>query len=260
MSKERVLLDANVLYPYFLRDLLLSLFGAGHYKAKWTDRINTEWSEHLLQNEPSVEPRLVQRTITLMNAIQPPARVTGYEGRIHGLSLPDPDDRHVLAAAIASGAGKIVTWNQKDFPIAVLASYGIVAQCPDQFLFDLLDSDPSSVIRTLRDMRQRLNRPSFDAAAFLAAMGRIRLRRTKLYWCSFTQRSDGDRHRSVGRPTGTHQRDRCTTRTTARTTGHRREPRDTHLTEPRATCGTTDASPAAPLTNASCLRRLWAKH
>ncbi|NOZ52417.1 MAG: PIN domain-containing protein [Gammaproteobacteria bacterium] len=123
MTKTRAVLDANVLYSYFMRDLLLSLFANKLYEAKWTDRINGEWVEHLLENKPNLERDNIERTVQLMNKISPSPiiELEDYEGLIETLDLPDKNDRHVLAAAIASKASNIVTWNLKDFPNRLLS-------------------------------------------------------------------------------------------------------------------------------------------
>jgi hypothetical protein len=87
MTRDRAVLDANVLYAYFLRDLLLSLFAEGLYEAKWTDRINAEWVEHLLENDQNTSPDILKRTLQLMNAINPSPLVTDYEELIAALQL-----------------------------------------------------------------------------------------------------------------------------------------------------------------------------
>jgi predicted nucleic acid-binding protein len=112
-EKQRAVLDANVLYSAFLRDVLMSLFAAKLYEAKWTQEITAEWVEHLLENsankdKSAVGRTQVARTVGLMQQIKPSALVKDYDHLIQQLELPDPDDRHVLAAAIASEANKIV--------------------------------------------------------------------------------------------------------------------------------------------------------
>ena len=87
----------------------------------------------------------LERTRDLMNKAVPDCLVTSYESLIDGLSLPDPDDRHVLAAAIRCQAGVIVTYNLKHFPEEALAPYGIEAQHPDEFVSHLFDLDPGAV-------------------------------------------------------------------------------------------------------------------
>jgi hypothetical protein len=86
-------------------------------------------------------------------------RLSGYESLIEGLQLPDPNDRHVLAAAIRGRADVIVTMNLKDFPADVLAPFGIEAQHPDEFVLHLLDLAPGSVCKAADAHRQRLRNP-----------------------------------------------------------------------------------------------------
>ncbi len=121
MTKQKVVLDANVLYGNFLRDLLLSLFYAGIYEAKWTDKITQEWSSHLIENRTDITPKKLERTLALMNGITPSALVEKYQKFIPIVEpgMKDKNDSHVVAAAIAAGAQKILTWNLSDFPDAV---------------------------------------------------------------------------------------------------------------------------------------------
>lgn len=177
--KIKAVLDANVLYSFFSRDLLLSLFAAKLYEAKWTDRINAEWIGHLLENNPDLSPDNIARTVKLMNQIKPNPVVSDYEHLEPKLELPDADDRHVLAAAVAVKAHRIITWNLKDFPERLLQKFGITPQSPDHFVEELIKSDPESTIAVLRDMRQRLQRPSMDADGFLQALDRANMKRTK---------------------------------------------------------------------------------
>jgi predicted nucleic acid-binding protein len=175
MSKERVVLDANVLYGAFLRDVLLSLFAVGLYEAKWTDQINEEWGRNLLANRPHINPDTIVRTVATMNQINPSPLVEEYQHIVDQLNLPDPDDRHVLAAAIAAKAKNIVTWNLEDFPPRVVEGFGIAVQSPDQFLSGLIQDDPDAVVSALRDMRERMRRPKIDVAMLLDRLSANRL-------------------------------------------------------------------------------------
>jgi hypothetical protein len=96
-----VIYDACVLYPAPLRDLLLRLGAKGLVRARWTDEILDECFRNILINRPDLDAASLQRTRDLMNRAIPDVLVTGYEGLITGLDLPDADDRHVLAGESA---------------------------------------------------------------------------------------------------------------------------------------------------------------
>ena len=100
--------DACVLYPAPLRDLLMWLALSGRFRARWTQEIHGEWKRNLLKNRTDLTMEQLDRTSELMDRAIPDACVCDYEALITGLSLPDPNDRHVLAAAIRCGAGVIV--------------------------------------------------------------------------------------------------------------------------------------------------------
>lgn len=157
-----VLLDANVLFPFTLRDFLVTLATTGLYQAKWTEQIHDEWIRNVLKSHPELEKAL-PKTRAFMDAAVPDCLVTGYEDIIESLSLPDPDDRHVLAAAIRCGAQTIVTNNLKDFPIEALDQYGIEAQHPDEFLEYQFGLRPNLVIRTAKEQRARWKNPTVTA-------------------------------------------------------------------------------------------------
>ncbi|MCA9164925.1 MAG: PIN domain-containing protein, partial [Planctomycetales bacterium] len=134
MSSFTVILDACVLYPAPLRDLLMHLAMTDLFHAKWTDAIHDEWTRSVLKSRPDLKPEQLQRTRDLMNAHVRDCIVTGYESLIPSLTLPDSDDCHVLAAAIRCNADAIVTFNLKDFPAATLKPFGIDVLHPDNFL------------------------------------------------------------------------------------------------------------------------------
>jgi len=93
--------------------------------------------------------------------------VTGFEELIESLTLPDPNDRHVLAAAIRSQAGVIVTYNLKDFPESVLDAYGIEAQHPDEFVTHLFDLAAGAVCYCVRCQREALKKPPVSVPELL---------------------------------------------------------------------------------------------
>jgi hypothetical protein len=163
-------LDACVLYPAPLRDLFMQLALADLFRAHWTEQIHEEWMRNVLADRPDLSRPKLERTRALMDAHVRDALVVGYEPLIGGLVLPDPDDRHVLAAALRCGADAIVTFNLKDFPAASLAPYGIEAQHPDGFVADLIDLDPAAACAAVRVVRGRLRNPPRTADEYLLTL------------------------------------------------------------------------------------------
>ena len=172
MSRYSALLDANVLYPAPIRDLLLQLAVTDMYKARWTARIHEEWIENLLLNEPHRRREALERTRDLMNESTRDALITNYEQIIETLTLPDPDDRHVLAAAIVGRCDAIVTANLKDFPEEVLSWFGIEAQHPDDFLCNQLHLSQGLFCRCVQKVRNRLKNPPYAIDEYLEILRR----------------------------------------------------------------------------------------
>jgi predicted nucleic acid-binding protein len=174
------LLDANVLYPAPLRDLLLQMSFAGLFQARWSADMNDEWTRNLLADRPDLSAQVVL-TQAMMHRALPDALVTDYQSRIANLSLPDPDDRHVLAAAITTAADVIVTFNLKDFPAAALAPYGVEALHPDAFLQSFIAAMPLQVLAAVRVCISRLTRPPITAASYLQIARRPGLTETAAF-------------------------------------------------------------------------------
>jgi len=170
--------DSCVLYPAPLRDFLMWLALSGRFRARWSAAIHEEWTRNLQQNRPDISAKQIERTVALMNAAVPDAMVTEYEMLIDGLELPDPDDRHVLAAAIRCNASVIVTFNERDFPAASIAPFGIEAQHPDAFVDYLFDLDPAAVVGAARKQRSELRAPTINVDEFLNMLQRQGLART----------------------------------------------------------------------------------
>jgi PIN domain len=159
-----VIYDACVLYPAPLRDLLVQLATTRIFRAKWTELIHDEWTRNLLIKRPDLNASRLARLRVLMNENVPDSLIGDFEDLIPTLELPDPDDRHVLAAAIIAEAKIIVTFNLKDFPASILTRYGIVAQHPDVFIGDLIDRYPQQVFQAIETILSRLKNPpqTFD--------------------------------------------------------------------------------------------------
>ena len=159
--------DACVLYPAPLRDFLMWLALSGRFRARWSLEIHNEWKRNLLKNRPDLTTEQLDRTSALMDQAIPDACVSGYEKLIEGLTLPDIDDRHVLAAAIRCNASVIVTFNQKDFPDETLGPFGIEAQHPDEFVDNLFGLDPAAVVAAAQRQRKQLKMPPMDVGTYL---------------------------------------------------------------------------------------------
>jgi hypothetical protein len=162
--------DANVLYRAPLRDLFIRLAQAGLVRARWTETIHDEWLRNVLQDNPQLLPERLARTRTLMNEAVRDCLVTDYEKLIDTLTLPDPDDRHVLAAAIRACAAVIVTYNLADFPPETLCHFDIEALHPDDFLLGLLDRAPGVVCAAVKRQRESLRNPPKTAEELLATL------------------------------------------------------------------------------------------
>lgn len=160
------LYDACVLYPAPLRDLLLRLARTNLFRARWSEQIHDEWIRGVLRSRPDLHDRL-DRTRRMMDQAVDDCLVTGYEALSPTLSLPDPDDRHVLAAAIVGRADVIVTFNLKDFPAATLALYGIEAQHPDTFIRHVLDLEEAVAVAAVKQQRASLRNPPKTVEEFL---------------------------------------------------------------------------------------------
>ncbi len=161
------LLDANVLYPAPLRDLLMRLAVTDIFAARWSERIHDEWIRNLLKNRPDLTLKQLTHTRGLMNSHVRDCLVSDYESLEVGLTLPDVDDRHVLAAAIKSGAQVIVTFNLKDFPTKELSKYGIEAINPDQFIHHQFELNPGLVCEVIKSHRASLKNPPKTIAQYL---------------------------------------------------------------------------------------------
>jgi hypothetical protein len=162
-----VVYDACVLFPAPLRDLLLRLAHAGLVRARWTDTILDECFGSIRTARPDLDDAALARTRRLMNEAVPDCLVRQHEPLIAGLRLPDPDDRHVLAAAVRCGAQVIVTANLRDFPASCLAPFGIEAQHPDDFVLGLIDLAPGAVSSVVVQQAAALKQPSRPVAGLL---------------------------------------------------------------------------------------------
>jgi predicted nucleic acid-binding protein len=164
--------DANVLYPAELRNLLMHLALTGLFRAKWSADVHEEWITALLAKRPDLTREKLARTRELMNRHAVDALVTGYEELIPGLQLPDPNDQHVLAAAIRGEADVIVTMNLRDFPADLVGAFGIEARHPDEFVLRLFDLSPGAVLAAAESHRQSLKNPAMTMGEYLETLER----------------------------------------------------------------------------------------
>ena len=175
MAILTVIYDANVLYSASLRDLFVELATTDIVEARWTEEIHDEWMRNVLINRPDLRFEQLSRTKRLMNTSVENCLVQGYETIIQELELPDPGDRHVLAAAIHSRSKFIITFNLRDFPEEALAPYDILAQHPDDFILDLLDLNWQTVCKAAEKQRIRLKNPPKTPDEYLQTLVKLGL-------------------------------------------------------------------------------------
>jgi predicted nucleic acid-binding protein len=165
-----VVYDANVLYPFHLRNLLVQCAVDRLVAARWTDEIHDEWIRNLVANTENLTRARLEKTRDIMNRVLPDATVTGYAKHLGHITLPDADDRHVVAAAIESGASTIVTWNTRDFPQKELNRHGLRKQRPDAFLLDLYATRTELMVAVAAGARNNLTRSGLSVPEFLSAL------------------------------------------------------------------------------------------
>lgn len=156
----RVLIDACVLYPTVLREVVTGVAGAGLFTPLWSARILEEWAHAAGKLGQGAVARA---EIAALADAWPGALVTLPQGAESGLALPDPGDVHVLAAAIAGRADVLLTLNARDFPGRVLARYGIIRREPDGFLRELWAAHPAEVAAVAQGVQARAEAISGEA-------------------------------------------------------------------------------------------------
>lgn len=161
------ILDACVLYPAPLRDLLMSLAVEGLFHARWTHDIHDEWINNLHENRPDLDLNTLKSTKELMIQAVPDSLITNHAKIIDSLILPDPNDRHVLAAAITGHADAIVTFNLKDFPAEAIKEYNVEILHPDDFVLLQYGLNKVRVLTAVKELRARLTRPVQSAEQLL---------------------------------------------------------------------------------------------
>lgn len=166
-SPPRVVLDANVLYPFTLRDTLLRLAVKGYYQLRWSDQILDEMHRNLIE-KAGISEEQSQNLRNAMTAAFPDAMVTDFESLIE--SMPnDEKDRHVAAAAVKASAQLVVTSNLRDFRNL---PQNLEAQSPDQFLLSMLMTDSSGVIEVLKQQSAALKKPPVTLNELLTALSK----------------------------------------------------------------------------------------
>ncbi len=170
MAKKSIaVLDANVLFPASLRDILLDAAEIDLYRLCWSWMILAEMSRNLILQQKVTEAGS-QRLLSRMQDIFPEAMITENYAPLIASMTNHPKDRHVLAAAVAKGASIIVTFNIRDFPATALAPYGIVTQTPDEFLLSLYALYPREVPMLIRTQAQTLRNPPKTPLEVLATL------------------------------------------------------------------------------------------
>lgn len=167
IGRYSVILDACVLHPAHVRGALLWFAHERLFRPRWSDDIMAEWTRSLKRRFPDFSEEMLSRNRTTMDAHFPDANVEGYGRFVDVLDMPDPDDRHVLAAAIVGKADAIVTYNVKHFPPEIAERYRLDIRHPDDFIVNVIDLEPSRALSALRRQRDVLRNPPFTAEQFL---------------------------------------------------------------------------------------------
>lgn len=149
----RILLDACILYPTIMREVLMGAASAGAFEPLWSARILEEWRRAAARLSPD-QARVAGVEIALLRTKWPKAEINTDTLDHQDLWLPDENDIHVLAAAIAGDADTIMTRNLKDFPTRILAKYQITRRDPDGFLVEFAHENRPAMMRVAKHIQQ----------------------------------------------------------------------------------------------------------
>ena len=172
----KLFLDACVLFPTVMREVLLGAAGAGFFEPLWSSRVLEEWARAAAKIGPEGEVQ-ARGEIALLKSHWPNAEVDARASDLARLWLPDPDDIHVLASAIASSADGIVTVNARDFPRHILAEEGLSRTDPDALLFGFWQSEPAKVADLVENVRAEAERLSGEQWEIRRLLKKARLPR-----------------------------------------------------------------------------------
>ncbi len=163
-----VVLNANVLFPFTLRDTLLRAAAEDFYQIRWSAEILDEMQRNLVSKKIKTASQASSLRVQ-MERVFPEASVAGYKPFAQGLKN-DAKDRHVVAAAVKAGAQVVVTLNLKDFtPLPD----GLEAQSPDDFLCNLFELDPVGFDALLREQAAELKKPPMSFEELLERLARV---------------------------------------------------------------------------------------
>lgn len=173
------MLDTNVIYPVIVRDILFWFAHYDMYTPKWSKQIFDEWQS--VMERKGVPANEAKRRIEKANMAFPNALVENYEPLVETLTLPDPNDRHVLAAAIKINANLIVTNNLKDFPTDYLDTFDLKAKSVDDFLTDIIDLNQELALKAFKEMVIHKKNPDLDEFVVLSMFRKLGLIDTANY-------------------------------------------------------------------------------
>jgi len=172
-------LDTNVIYPVKVRDLIFTMADMHAFTIKWSKNIFKEWEA--VMKKKGMEEKIIQRQLNNASLAFPDALVENYEHIMEILNLPDPDDRHVMAAAIKTNANVIVTNNVKDFPLEYLKSFNLDVKTPDEFLCDAVDLNLKAAMQAFKNMVAKYKNPPMDEMEVLVDLRKKYFPKTMAY-------------------------------------------------------------------------------
>ncbi|RVT85187.1 PIN domain-containing protein [Rhodobacteraceae bacterium CCMM004] len=172
----KVLIDACVLFPTVLREIVLGVAATGAFRPLWSPRLLEEWARAAAKAGAAAEA-MARGEIAVLRAAWPDAEVRPRDGDLARLWLPDANDVHVLAAAVAGSADLILTANARDFPRHILAEEGLDRRAPDELLMDLWLADSAAVAAVVARVHAEAERLAGAPLAPRALLKRARLPR-----------------------------------------------------------------------------------
>jgi predicted nucleic acid-binding protein len=170
LARFTALLDACTVVPIVRADTLLRIAEREMYCPKWSDRIIEEARRAIEKIHPGISTEKIAKRFNDMNKVFDEALVNGWESLVPTIELPDPDDRHVVAAAILGGAQLIITDNIKDFPADALEPFGIEAVTADDFLLDQLDLNRRIVLNVIEEQAKFTSNPHLEPQDLIARL------------------------------------------------------------------------------------------